>query len=75
MFWMRNKKIIFGTHSNLKVLSFLLFMFRVCHVSCLFIVALWKPAGKVLTSWLSCMWCFIVFCHFPMWLPGSGVVL
>ena len=25
---------------------FLLFVFRVCHIYCLFIVALWSPAGK-----------------------------
>ena len=31
----------------------------VCVVlSCLFLVALWSPAGKGLTSWLSCMLCF-----------------
>ena len=29
--------------------------------SYLFVVALWSPAGKGLTSWLSCLWCFIVF--------------
>ena len=28
---------------------------------CLFFVAFWSPAGKGLTSWLSC----VVFCHFP----------
>ena len=50
-------------------------MVRICHVFCQFIVALWSPAGKGLTSWLSCMWCFIVICHFLMWIPGSGVVL
>ena len=43
--------------------------------SCLFIVALWSPAGKGLTSWLTRMRRFIVFCHFPKWCPGSGVVL
>ena len=43
-------------------------------LSCLFIVAFWSPAGKGLTSWLSCMWSFLCFCHFPMWCPGSGVV-
>ena len=31
-------------------LCFLFFM-----LSCLFIAALWSPAGKGLTSWLSCM--------------------
>ena len=40
-----------------------------------FIAALWSPAGKGLASWLSCMLCFIVFCHFPMWCPGPGVIL
>ena len=30
-------------------------------LSCLFIEALWSPAGKGLNSWLSCMWCFLVF--------------
>ena len=29
---------------------------------CLFLVALWSPAGKGLTSWLSCRF---VFGHFP----------
>ena len=37
----------------------LCFVFAV--FSCLFIVALWSSAGKGLTSWLSCVWCFIVF--------------
>ena len=27
---------------------------------CLFLVALWSPAGKGLTSGLSCMWRFLV---------------
>ena len=40
----------------------------------LFIAALCSPAGKGLTSWLVLVM-FIVFCYFPMWYPGSGVVL
>ena len=42
----------------------------------LFIAALWPPAGKGLTSWLSIV-CDVLlcFCHFPMWYPGSDVVL
>ena len=40
----------------------------------LFIAALWSPTGKVLTSWLLLVM-FIVFCYFPVWFPGSGVVL
>ena len=42
--------------------------------SSLLIAALRSPAGKWLTSWLL----FVMFncvCHFPMWYPGSGVVL
>ena len=52
-----------------------LFVFCVYHaLSHLFIAALWSPAGKGLTSWLL-LSMFIVFCYFPMWYPGSGVVL
>ena len=40
----------------------------------LFIVALWSPAGKGLTSWLLCVM-FLSLCYFTMWYPGSGVVL
>ena len=45
-------------------------------LSCLFIAALWLPAGKGLASGLSRIrYVSCVFCHFPMWCPGSGVVL
>ena len=38
----------------------------VCVVlSCLFLAALWSPAGKGLTSWLSCVLSFLVFLNFP----------
>ena len=43
--------------------------------SCLFIAAVLSPAGKGLTSWLSCVRCFIVFLSLSIWFPGSGVVL
>ena len=43
--------------------------------SCLFIVAMWSPAWKELTSWFICMWCLLCFCQFPMKFSGSGVVL
>ena len=34
----------------------------VCVVlSCLFLVALWSPAGKGLTFWLLCLLCFVTF--------------
>ena len=42
--------------------------------ACLFISALWSPAGKGLTSWLS----FVVSAvslSLSHWHPGSGVVL
>ena len=44
-------------------------------LSCLFIVALWSPAGS--GSWrLGSLVCgvFLCFWHFLMWSPGSGVV-
>ena len=34
-------------------------------MSCLFLAALWSPAGQGLTSLLSCVLCFLVLCHFP----------
>ena len=43
--------------------------FRVCSL---------LPCGRLLGKvWPlgSCLWCFIVLCHFPMWYPVSGVVL
>ena len=54
---------------------FYLLCFVFVMLSCLFNTALWPPAGKGLTSWLSYVWCFVVFHHFPVWCPGSGVVL
>ena len=45
-------------------------------LSRLLIAALWSPAGKGLNSWLSFVvlnW--LVVCYFPVWYPGSGVVL
>ena len=40
-------------------------------VSCLFIEALWSPAGIGLTLWLSCLLCFIVFVTFPYSVLGQ----
>ena len=42
---------------------------------CLFPAVMRSTAGKGLTSWLSCMWCFLVFCHFHIQYTGSSVVL
>ena len=35
---------------------------------------MWSLAGKGLTSWFSCMLCYLVFFHFPIQCPGSGLV-
>ena len=40
----------------------------------LFIAAWCSPAGKGLASWLL-LGMFIVFCYFPMWYSGPGLVL
>ena len=47
---------------------FLCFMFLM--LSRLFIAALCSPAGKGLTCDVYC-----IFCYFPIWNPGSGVML
>ena len=55
--------------------SFLLFIFHVCHaflsVRCSLLVNCWERAV------LLALVCDILlcFCHFPVWCPGSGVVL
>ena len=47
-----------------------------CFLVCLFIAALWSPAGKGLTSWLSFVMSFCEFVTFTLVsYPGSGVVL
>ena len=53
----------------------MLFVSCVFMLSHLFIAALWSPVGKGLTSWLLFVMFNCVFSHFPMWYPGSGVVL
>ena len=59
--------------------SFLLYM-CICFVfvmpSCLFTVALWLPIGKRATLLgLLCAMFYCGFCYFPVWCPGSGVLL
>ena len=53
---------------------YLSFVFVFVILSCLFLAALRSLAGKGGKSWLSCVCCFLVFCDFPIWCPGSGVV-
>ena len=74
------KSICIFTDHSMAVLLLWIFFFYLCFVfvmlSChLFIAVLWSPAWKGLTSWLSCMWWFIVFYHFRIGCPGSNVVL
>ena len=45
-----------------------------CLCARLFICALWSPAGKGLTSWLSFVESCCELVTFPL-VPGSGVVL
>ena len=40
-------------------------------LSCLFIAALWSPAGKGLASWLSCVLCLLCFVTFPCGVLGQ----
>ena len=52
------------------VFCYLYFVFVM--FSCLFIAALWSPAGGR-ADLLALL--YVVFCNFSMWCPGSGVVL
>ena len=45
-----------------------------CFCARLFICALWSPAGKELTSWLSFVVSTVSLSLYH-WYPGSGVVL
>ena len=53
---------------------FLFCLGLLCLCACLFICALWSPAGKGLTSWLSFV-VSTVSLSLSHWYPGSGVVL
>ena len=50
------------------------FVFVFAILSCMCHAALWSPARKGLTHWLSCD-VFLSICHFPIRYPGSGVIL
>ena len=49
-------------------------LYLLCLCMRLFICALWSPAGKGLTSWLSYV-DFTLNLLLSHWYPGSGVVL
>ena len=63
-----------GGTSFVDILCFWSVLFLLCLCARLFICALWSPAGKGLTSWLS----FVVSAvslSLSHWYPGSSVVL
>ena len=49
-----------GSASFVDHFSYLCFVFVFVILSCLFLAALWSPAGKGLASWLSGMWFHLV---------------
>ena len=51
------------------------FMLVCVVMSCLFFVALWSPAEKGLTSWLSCVLCYVTFPSVSWSTSESGVGL
>ena len=60
----------------LNVLLWILFVICVSWSSLLYWLVCSLRTCYRLTSWLSCVWCFLVFfIHFSMWFPGSCVVL
>ena len=54
---------------------YLCVMFVFAMLSCMFLAALLSPAGKGLTSWLSCVLCFIVCLSLSHIVSKSGVSL
>ena len=63
-----------GGTSFVDLLCFCSVLYLLCLCARLFICALWSPAGKGLTSWIS----FVVSAvslSLSHWYPGSGVVL
>ena len=57
------------------LLCFLFCLVFAMFCACLFICALWSPAGKGLTPWLSFVVSYCEFVAFPIGILGSGVVL
>ena len=57
-------------------LCYFCLVFAICLCARLFVCALWSPAEKGLTSWLSVV-LYMYNCKFATsnWYPGSGVVL
>ena len=54
---------------------YLCFMFIFVMLSCLFLLTLWSPNGKGLSSWLPCVLCFLLSLPLSIWCSRSGMVL
>ena len=73
-----SSKVSFTDRSKTVLLLWiiLLFMFRVCHaflsVQCSLVITCWERANQLA---LLCVWCYVMCCRFPVWCPGSGMVL
>ena len=63
-----------GGTSFVDLLCFCSVLCLLCLCACLFICALWSPAGKGLTSWLSFVMSSVSL-SLSQWYPGSDVVL
>ena len=63
-----------GQSLSVDLLCFCSVLCLLCLCARLFICALWSPAGKGLTSWLSFV-VSTVSLSLSHWYPGSGVVL
>ena len=70
----RNVLYVLICNGNKEVLCFYSVLCLLCLCARLFICALWSPAGKGLTSWLSFV-VSTVSLSLSHWYPGSGVVL
>ena len=69
-----DKRDVKGGTSFVDLLCFCSVLCLLCLCARLFICALWSPAGKGLTSWLSFV-VSTVSLSLSHWYPGSGVVL
>ena len=67
-FW----RLILSSDRSKAVLLWIICVFCVLYFSCFRVCSL-LPCGHLLGKGWPVM--FIVFCYFPMWYPGSGVVL
>ena len=76
VFWTKSGSVAGPTIAQLEIflLCFCSVLCLLCLCARLFICALWSPAGKGLTSWLSFVVSTVSLSH-SHWYPGSGVEL